>query len=109
VSYRYLMPLYPFVFLAAAVALDRMWERVGASRTVAIVAHASLCGLFLAGTLTRTQPALFRENLTTPGTSDVFFARAIAMRYQHDRKTLAEVVDRILATRPAELQDTLFY
>jgi hypothetical protein len=103
------MPLYPFVFLAAAVALDRMWERAGASRTVAIVAHASLCGLFLAGTLARTQPELFRENLTTPGKSDPFFARAIAMRYQHDHATLALVVDRILAKRPPDVQDTLFF
>lgn len=108
-SYRYLMPLYPFVFMAAAVALDQMWERRPAVRTAAIVLHASLCGLFLAGTLARTQPALFRENLSTPGTSDPFFARAIAMRYQHDRDTLAEVVERIVATRPEEVQDTLFF
>ncbi len=109
VSYRYLMPLYPFVFLAAAVALDRMWERAGVARTAAIVAHAGLCGLFLAGTLARTQPELFRENLTQSGKSDPFFARAIAMRYQHDHATLSRVVDRILATRPPDVQDTLFF
>ncbi len=108
-SYRYLMPLYPFVFMATAVALDHLWDRKPLARTTAIVVHASLCGLFFAGTLARTQPALFRENLTTSGTSDPFFARAIAMRYQHDPDTLAGVVDRIVANRPPDVQDTLFF
>jgi hypothetical protein len=108
-SFRYLMPLYPFVFMAAAVALDHLWDRRPLARTAAILVHASLCGLFLAGTLARAQPSLMRENWSTSGTSDPFFARAIAMRYQHDRETLAGVVDRIVATRPADVQDTLFF
>ncbi|MFN0242051.1 MAG: ArnT family glycosyltransferase [Planctomycetota bacterium] len=109
VSYRYLMPLYPFVFLLAAIALDELAQRTNVTRAATGVLHTSLCALFFAGTLARTEPSRIRENWSTPGYYEPALGRAIAMRYQQDLATLGLVADRIVERRPPEEQDELFF
>src|SRR6185295_13734411 len=89
--------------------LDELWKRSNASRIATGLVHASLCALFFAGTLARTEPSRTAKNWSTPGFYDPALGRAIAMRYQQDLDTLALVADRIVSRRTQEEQDELFY
>jgi hypothetical protein len=108
-AYRYLLPFLPFLMLLAGVGLDALARRSPALRRAALGTAATLCALFLASDLAYCRFDKVRENWSTPGYSDVQFARSIVLRYGGDLDALTHVTEAIVREKPPEVQEQLFF
>jgi 4-amino-4-deoxy-L-arabinose transferase-like glycosyltransferase len=107
---RYAAPLYPFLAMIAACALDRAWNR--APPRVARFVHAvpfALAALSCIGTLGACDFSRAGECFRQPGTSDELLARWMAATWRTDVDRLDRVVERIERTRTPEFADGMIF
>ncbi len=100
-GHRYLMLLHPFLWLAAALALDALAARGGIARVAACAAAGLLVLIPAAGTLRRIEPDRWQANLDAPGRSTASLARFVVRRRGTDTAALARVIERV-ERRPAQ-------
>src|SRR5205823_4491358 len=89
---RYCAPLYPFLCLLAACALDRAIDIVPRAKAVASLVTCSLCALFVTGTLSLCSSAAAGESLRTSGSSEEHFAEWMAWTWRTDVHRLDRIV-----------------
>jgi hypothetical protein len=106
---RYFAPLYPFLCLIAACALDRLADRFRNGRWIARAVPAGLAALFVAGTLAVCDASRGGEALRTPGTSQEQLARWMAWTWRTDVRRLDRVVDRLQTSRPPAIADGMIF
>ncbi len=105
-DYRYAMPVYPWLVVLVATAVEGF--RARALRRAGEAAVVLLAGVFAVGTLARCDFTNARASWSNPGTSDTVLARTIFAKFPGDFARLDRVVDRLRA-RPIERQhQTLF-
>ena len=109
VSYRYVHVLWPWLFLAAGLALDRLLARGALARFVA----SSTLGLLLAlgglGSLALVDSSRYGSDFVTPGFSYNAFGRFVVMNFDSQPEKIVAALERAAARRaPAELDEFLF-
>jgi 4-amino-4-deoxy-L-arabinose transferase-like glycosyltransferase len=106
---RYCAPLYPFLCLVAACALDRIAEVVPRGRVLAHATTAGMCGLFFAGTLAVCDAEGPTRATETPGSSQEQFASWMAWTWRTDLARVDRIVQGVQTRRPPDVADGMIF
>lgn len=107
-SFRYLMPIWPFVALCLGIGLAKLVEERGFVRVAALVGVIAFAGLSTASTLDRCRPETIASNWERPGSSPIWFARLVMLHFGTDAEKMSRVIQNIEEKRTPEEQATLF-
>ncbi len=106
---RYSAPLYPFLCLAAACALDGSVDTLPRGRAIARAVTCTLCALFVVGTLAVCNPAHAGSSLRTPGSSEEQFAGWMAWTWRTDTSRLDRIVKGVQTRRAPDVADGMIF
>ncbi len=109
VAYRYVHVVWPWLFAAAAVVLDRWIERGGAARALSRASATLLVGLGLAGELALVDPARYGADFATPAYSYVAFGRFVLLSSSSEPEKILAAVDRADVERSSEELDAFLF
>lgn len=108
VDFRYLYVLYPFLFMAAGVALDRLARERG-TRALAWTWATALVSVSLAGSARLVEPANRGVLLAEPGHSAFTFGRFLAFTHAGDPDQVVDALRRADASWSDEELDELHF
>jgi len=113
VTYRYVYPLYPFLFMAAAVALDALWGKGVSGRTTALGCTGFLLVLGVTGDAGLVEPGNYGVNFERPGYSRSALGRFVVLTYAESPEHLTDriqvVIDRARKVRSEEEYDLFLF